>query len=143
MWIFSGLQLLITLVLGVIGVIYFVVLGAVMSNAPHKTNEPDPIVILPFIAIIFAIIGGVFILTSIPKVIAGYGLRKEKSWAKPWTIVACIMACMNFPLGTAVGVYGLVFLFSDAGKQYFGNPSYGQLSGVSNPMSSPPPNSWQ
>jgi hypothetical protein len=50
------------------------------------------------------------------------------------------MACMSFPLGTAVGVYGLVFIFGDNGKAYFDSPEYGRFPNVNVP---PPPNSWQ
>ena len=89
LWIFSGLQLLI---IGLVGVIYALFAGIIVSTAPRKAGEPDPALILPFIIVIFLIVGGLFLLMSIPKIIAGYGLRKEKSWAKPWAIVACIMA---------------------------------------------------
>ena len=136
-WIFCGLQLF---VVALIGVIYMLFAGVIVATAERKANEPDPAIILPFILIIFLIVGGVFLLSSIPKIVAGYGLRKEKSWAQPWAIVACVMACMSFPLGTAVGVYGLIFLLGDAGKAYFNDPAYGKLGGQ---MSTPPPNSWQ
>jgi hypothetical protein len=88
-----------------------------------------------------AFILGLTVLYSIPKAVAGYGLRKGKSWARIWAIVACIMACMSFPLGTAVGVYGLVFIFGDAGKAYFNSPQFGRFPNANVPP--PPPNSWQ
>lgn len=73
----------------------------------------------------------------IPKVIAGYGLRNDRSWAKIWAIVACCLAVLSIPFGTALGVYGFWFIFGDAGKNYFDNPN-----GFSQ-MPPPPPNSWQ
>lgn len=137
-WIFCGLQLL---VVALIGVMYMLFAGVIVATAERKANEPDPAIMLPIILIVLLIVGGIFLLSSLPKIVAGYGLRKEKSWARPWAIVACVMACMSFPLGTAVGVYGLIFLLGDAGKAYFNNPAYGTLGGQTG--TAPPPNSWQ
>jgi hypothetical protein len=49
------------------------------------------------------------------------------------------MACMSFPIGTAIGVFGLVFLFSDEGKLFFDQQEYASRIGAP----APPPNSWQ
>jgi hypothetical protein len=74
---------------------------------------------------------------SVPKIVAGYGLRKGRSWAKIWTIIACVLAVMSVPLGTAVGVYGLWFVFGDAGKAYFDGPDFARQ------QVPPQPNNWQ
>jgi hypothetical protein len=60
-----------------------------------------------FLVIVIAVMAILFVTTllfAIPKIIAGYGLRNEKSWARIWTIIACCMAVMSFPLGTALGM---------------------------------------
>jgi hypothetical protein len=138
-WLFTGLQLFIVVL---IAVIYAVVFGVIFSQTPTRPGDPPPEVIIPFVIIILAIVVGVLLLFSIPKIVAGYGLRKEKPWARVWAIVACVLACMSFPLGTAVGVYGLIFLLGEQGKQYFNLLEYGGLApNALNPP--PPPNSWQ
>ncbi len=140
-WIFTGFQILI---IAFIAIIYFVVFGAIIASVPHKPGEPGPEVILPILLVVMVIIGIMTAIFSIPKVVAGFGLRNEKSWARIWAIIACCMAVLSFPLGTALGVWGLIFLLGDDGKRYFENPSYGRLGVGSNSMASPPPpNSWQ
>ena len=125
-------------------IIYVAIFGIVFTQIPHKPNEPGPEILLPFLIVIIAIIFGSLLLFSIPKVVAGYGLRNEKSWARIWAIVACCMAVMSVPFGTALGVWGLIFLFGDNGKRYFESADYGRLSAVSGQnISPPPPNSWQ
>jgi hypothetical protein len=137
LWILTGFQLFLVVL---IGLIYIVMFGAIFASAPHHANDPPPALIGGMLIVIMAFILGFTVLFSIPKVVAGYGLRKGKSWAKIWAIIACIMACMSFPLGTAVGVYGLVFIFGDAGKAYFDGPQFGTFPNANVPP--PPPNSW-
>jgi hypothetical protein len=138
-WLLTGFQVFL---IGFVAIIYFFIFGAVMMNAPHKASDPPP-------ELIFGIMVGVMIfllvitaLFSIPKVVAGFGLRKERPWAKGWAIVACIMALLSAPFGTAVGVYGLWFIFGESGKAYFDGPGYGRVGPAGN-VSAPPPNSWQ
>lgn len=140
-WLYTGFNLLIV---AVIAVIYLTIFGAVFSQVPHKANEPDPAVIMTILIVVFAFALAFTVLFSVPKMIAGYGLRNEKSWARTWAIVASIMACMSFPFGTAIGVFGLVFIFGDDGKRYFGDPAFGRGQiGAPAQVSAPPPNSWQ
>ena len=138
LWLLTGFQIFI---IGFIAIIYFFVFGAILASAPHRQNDPPPELFFGVLIIVMVVLGIMTALFSIPKVVAGYGLRKGKSWAKIWAIIACIMACMSFPLGTAVGVYGLVFIFGDNGKAYFDSPEFGRFPNSNVPP--PPPNSWQ
>ncbi len=140
-WIFTGIQIGFIVLFGLI---YFVFMGAILTSIPHKPNQPGPEIILPILLVVMVIIGAMVALFSIPKVVAGYGLRKEKNWGRIWAIIACIMACMSFPLGTAMGVWGLIFLFGDEGKRYFESPDYGRLPSMAGQsITPPPPNSWK
>jgi hypothetical protein len=116
LWVLTALQLFGVVVFAVIFVAAF---GISMGTMPNDKKAPPPEFFIPFMGVVFLIVVLVTILYSIPKVVAGYGLRKEKSWAKIWTIIACIVGIMNVPFGTAVGVYGLIFIFGDEGKAYF------------------------
>jgi hypothetical protein len=139
-WLFTILNIVL---IAVIGVVYVAIFGAVFAAAPHKASDPPPELIIPIIAGIFIFVLIFTALFSIPKIVAGFGLRKQRSWARTWAIIASIMCCLSFPIGTAIGVFGLVFLFSDEGKRYFDEISYGQLGqGYATPPP-PPPNSWQ
>lgn len=139
-WLFTAFNVLVVLA---IAVIYIAIFGVVFSQVPQKPGEPDPAVIMTILAIAFAFALIVTVLFSVPKMIAGYGLRHEKPWASTWAIVASAMAAMSFPFGTAIGVYGLIFLLGDEGKKSFGDPSYGRSAVGSGPtVQQPEPNSW-
>ncbi len=92
-------------------------------------------------AVFFGLIIGVLIASVIfllPSFAAGYGMIKEKRWAKIWAIIAACLILLSFPFGTALGVYALWFLLGDQGKNFY-SPNAG-MSGYTPP---PPPNSWQ
>ena len=60
-----------------------------------------------------------FAVLSIPGIVAGWGLMKYQPWARVLTIVLSCLDLFNFPLGTALGVYGLWVLFSPQGSAMF------------------------
>jgi phage shock protein PspC (stress-responsive transcriptional regulator) len=47
------------------------------------------------------------VVLSIPGIIAGIGLFKRKEWARILTLIISVLDLVNFPFGTAVGVYSI------------------------------------
>lgn len=129
----AGLQVFVMVLLGLI----YGGIGAAMFFGARK--EEDQFVGLAFIGMIvfMAILFSIFI---IPQAIGGWKLLKERPNARIWGIIGSIVSCLSFPLGTAAGVFGLVFLFGENGRQFY-------LGGAHNPSLSPPapppPSSWQ
>ena len=77
-----------------------------------------------FIAIpILSAIGGIAFLIAAclaaPSLIAGFGLLGFRSWARILTIVLSAFELLNFPLGTALAVYGFWVLLSPEGERLF------------------------
>lgn len=139
-WIYTAFNVV---VVAVLAIVYIALFGVIFTQTPQKAGDPPPELIMTILIVAFAFAFAFVLLFSVPKIVAGYGLRKGKPWARTWAIVGSIMACMSFPFGTAIGVFGLIFLFSDEGKRYFDDPAYrGQLAGTGSVVP-PPPNSWQ
>jgi hypothetical protein len=44
-------------------------------------------------------------LLGLPGLLAGYGLLTRKPWARILAIVVGILSLLNFPIGTAIGLY--------------------------------------
>ncbi len=135
-WIYVGFQVIVSIFAGLMATAMTSVMIPELAKMPRRAGEPNPEVFLSWIPviIIFAMILGFIMM--IPKVVAGYGLRNGKSWAKIWAIIACCLAVLNIPFGLAIGIYGFWFIFGDAGKEYFGS------SDLSNQIP-PPPNNWK
>ena len=49
----------------------------------------------------------------VPCIVTGIALLGFRSWARTFGIVLSILQMPIVPLGTLVGIYGLVVLFSD------------------------------
>ncbi len=126
-----GLIIAALVMIGMSGFMFFE-----LSRIPQRHGDPPPEIFLGLMGVVFLIIIVINVLLMIPAFVAGYGLRKEKSWAKVWAVIACCLAILSFPLGTALGVYGLWFIFGDLGKAYFDNPQ-------GNFNVPPPPNNWR
>lgn len=62
----------------------------------------------------------IFTMTlAAPCFVTGAGLLGWKPWARVLGIVVCALNLMNFPFGTALGLYGLWVLLSEATEPLF------------------------
>lgn len=67
-------------------------------------DEPAASAILSIIADVLAI---VFIVISVPGILAGMGLYKRKEWARILTLILSVIEIFSFPFGTAIGIYSI------------------------------------
>lgn len=127
----GGLQLL--------GAVFMILIyggmGAAMLAGARRSEEQA-------IGGIFLVVGvavGIFVLLFAAfYFLAGWKLHKMKPGARTWGIIASCIALLGFPLGTALGIYGLWFFFGEQGKNFYNNG--GNMASSYPP---PPPQSWQ
>jgi hypothetical protein len=109
--IFGGFFTLMSLVM----LLFFGFFAAILSAA--AASDPNA----PPVAFIWAIMGFVFLLyliLSLPGLIAGYAMLKKKPWARIAGIISSVMAGISFPFGTALCVYSLWYFFGEAGRAF-------------------------
>jgi hypothetical protein len=130
--VFGGIKLI-----GGIGVVVFYVgLGFYAVNSVN--NELDRS--LGNIFIIFGVIGSILLfIFSLIDLTAGWKMFKEKPKARTWGIVSSIISLPSIPFGTALGVYGLWFLFGEQGKQFY---LANDLNRDMFQPTQPPPSNW-
>ena len=63
------------------------------------------------------------LVLSIPGLIAGIGLMRFRPWARILTIILSALELLNFPFGTALGIYGLWAMFQPETERLFGAPA--------------------
>lgn len=121
------------------GIIIAVVYGAIGLSFKANAHQPEQQFIGTALIVLAFVIAPFVLLLGGINLMAGYKMLKEKAGARTWGIVASIVSLLSVPLGTALGVYGLWFLFGDEGKRYYlgGEPQ----QYFNNPP--PPPNNWQ
>ena len=83
-----------------IALLIFIVLKLVVGFV----DEPNAGTILSIIADVLAI---VFIVISVPGILAGMGLYKRKEWARILTLILSVIEIFSFPFGTAIGIYSI------------------------------------
>ena len=125
-------------VIGLLIAIFVMVgmIGFVFSQVPGREAIPFGLIALIVVA---ALLFSALLL--IPGFIAAIKIRRESPDARGWAIAASIIALLNFPLGTALGVYGLWFLMGDMGKAFY--LGGGSKANFTTPPPPPAPNSWQ
>lgn len=64
-------------------------------------------------------VGLLIAILSLPEVIAGIGLLKFKEWGRILTLIVAFFALLEFPLGTALGVYSIVILLKTETTELF------------------------
>ncbi len=63
------------------------------------------------LAIAGLILGLSIFLLSLPELIGGLGLLKLRGWGRILILIVSVIGLIQFPLGTAVGIYSLWVLF--------------------------------
>ncbi len=89
----------------------------IVGTAAHF--HPKAVFALPIIAIIGGAISFLLLLVSAPSIVAGIALLYFKPWGRILAIIVSAFHLLSFPLGTALGIYGLWVLFSEKSLRCF------------------------
>ena len=129
----GGLQVVVGLFIGII----YGGLGSIFMASGR--TEQDQMMGGLFLVLGIAI-GIVLLVLAAFTLFTANKVRKVQSIGRTLGIVICILSLFNFPLGTALGVYGLWFFFGDLGKGLYESAADNYSPNYTPP---PPPNSWQ
>ncbi|HEU5100106.1 MAG TPA: hypothetical protein VFU22_13855 [Roseiflexaceae bacterium] len=108
----------------VVGHAIFLAIGAfvflLLIGLAPVTGEAEAMWVLTLVG---TTVGLLMAVLGLPGVIAGYGLLRRKPWARTLAIVVGILNLINFPVGTAIGLYTLWVLTQPAATEYFAAPA--------------------
>jgi hypothetical protein len=102
------------------------VLGSMVGGG-LVTGEGVMMVFLPLLGAAITLLILVF---SIPTLISGVALLRNKAWARTFGLFAAALNLANFPLGTPIGAYGLWVLSRVPVRAPTGRASAASLSGA-------------
>jgi O-antigen/teichoic acid export membrane protein len=91
--------------------------GTIISLAGH--HDRDSLIALSVLGAVGTALFVLFLVLSVPGIVAGWGLLNFKPWARILTIVLSALDLLNFPVGTAIGVYGLWVLLNQETEAMF------------------------
>ncbi|HEV7590841.1 MAG TPA: hypothetical protein VGO40_22210 [Longimicrobium sp.] len=112
-WLYAASGAVILLLATVIGTI-FGVAGVAASSALG----------------VFGFVVAIFVAAiALPSLVCGWGLLNYKPWARVLGIILSVLQLANFPVGTAIGGYGLWVLLNDESQRLLeaGDPRYRQV----------------
>ncbi len=108
--------------LGGLGAVLLVFVFGVFGGAAATMEGGTGIGVLTggVFGVVLLVFLGVLLLTSLPGILAGWGLLNKKSWAPIIAVILAIFHVANFPLGTAFAVYTWWALLSKEGQKAYG-----------------------
>lgn len=102
------------IVFGVLGILVAIgmllLFGGAAGIVGAAQEDPEAAVAVPILGVIAAVVFVVITLLSLPGLAVGIGLTKFQPWARIGALVLSALNLLNFPFGTALGVYGLWIL---------------------------------
>jgi hypothetical protein len=87
------------------------------------SGDPDAAMALPIIGITGTALVLFLLLLALPMIVTGVGLLRHREWARIVGIVIAALAVFHFPIGTAIGVYGLWTLLNGETARLMGEGS--------------------
>lgn len=96
----------------VVGVFVFVFL----SGLGVVVEDPEALRILTFIGFT---VGTLLVALSVPGMLAGFGLLRRRSWARPLAVAVGVINLVNIPIGTLIGIYTLIVLLQSDAEEAF------------------------
>ena len=117
-WLNIGLSVIWLLV----GTALFIILVGFGTYIDDRDAVEIMTIVAPFLAFFFFI-------TAIPAIIGGIFLLQHKEWARILILIISFLDLVNFPIGTAVGIYAIwVLLHKETVKLFVAQPVKPQSS---------------
>lgn len=117
--VFAAIFLFTFLLLLLVTTGVFVALGFSLASESGDDKQVGIGILGGIVTVIFYVVLG--LICVLPTALASWKMFKRKSRARFWATVAAIVILPVFPLGTALGIYALWFLFSAEGKSFYLN----------------------
>lgn len=110
---FLGLLFILYSLVGLVGALLIVVF---FSGVGFLTGDLSGMTTM---AIIGAAIASVSVISALPGIVAGLGLRAHKGWARYLAMILGVLSILVFPFGTLLGIYTLYVLLHNDTPRVF------------------------
>lgn len=109
--------------LNLLAAMFFVFAFSIAGIAAGMSGDPDAGVAMPIIGITGTALVIFLLCLSIPLIVVAVGLMRHREWARIAGIVIAALLIFHFPIGTAVGAYGLWTLLNNETARLMGEGS--------------------
>jgi hypothetical protein len=98
------------IIFGTIKLLIGLILLGILMTGGLVADDPGAFALTTIIGIIIALF---FAVKSLPEIIGGLGLLKRKLWARILIIILGCLDLIEFPIGSAIGIYTLWVLLNE------------------------------
>jgi len=103
---------------GALGILIGIICFVAIAGGGILSGDYEAMSITLIVAIFVA---GFCLVLSLPAIIGGIFLMKKANWARILILIVSVLNLVNFPLGTAMGIYSLwVLLHADTTPLFSG-----------------------
>jgi hypothetical protein len=102
--------------LGALSVFGAIVLFACLGLAGSIAASQGEQAAAGILGIVAVFLCSMLTVLGLPGIIGGWALFTERSWGRPLVLVLGVLQLFNVPIGTALGIYTLWALLSNAEK---------------------------
>jgi len=103
--------------LSIFNLLVALLIFSVLKLVVGFVDEPVAVKVISIVADVLAI---VFVIVSVPGILAGLGLYSRKEWARILTLILSVIEIFSFPFGTAIGIYSIWALIQPETISAFG-----------------------
>ncbi len=108
---------IINIAFSVLGVFFAIIVFSVLNIVAKMPDvEEEAVRILQVVGVA---VPWFLIIMSLPGIVGGIGLLKYQGWARILVLILSFLALLNFPIGTAVGIYSIWVLFDKRTEKLF------------------------
>jgi hypothetical protein len=112
----------------------------IMMGLQDSGDAENARIAAPIVGVVGVIVGVFLLALAIPAILGGWGLLNYRSWSRVLMIVISGLSLLHFPIGTALGIYGLWVLLNEQSRQLL--ETGGALPPVGYVMAAPQPGSF-
>lgn len=111
---------------GIVAALIIMILfgGAVGIIGMASRHEPDAAIAIPIVSLVGSVIWIILVITSLPALVTGIGLVRMTRWSRIAGIILSALHLFSFPIGTALGIFGLWVLLSGETASIFEAPQH-------------------
>ncbi len=102
--------------LGMCGLFSMPLLIGLMAGS---SGDPDAGAVTAITAVIGLLMGGLFLLIALANLVVGWGLWRQRGWARTGALALAFLRLINIPLGTLFGGLIIWYLLRDEVKAEF------------------------
>ncbi|MCW0483442.1 hypothetical protein [Gaoshiqia sediminis] len=92
------------IIMGALGILTGLLIYTILHLIGDFSDDAQANMVLSIVANVLA---AIMIICSIPGIIGGVGVMKRKQWGRILILIISILNLINFPFGTALGVYSI------------------------------------